>query len=150
MIYDKIDNINKYYGISQWFDMAIDFLKNTDLDSLPLGRTDIYHDKVFANIMDAQTKEEDEIEFEIHKKYRDIQIDIEGTEIVQIGLEQIKELDSYKEDIDFGTVLCEKKINCVIERGWFIVCMQEEPHKPGITVRNNKYLKKCVIKVAID
>ena len=74
MIYDEIKNIGRYRGQSVWLDKAIDFLEKTDLKSLPMGRKEIDGDKVFLNVMEANAKREDELNFEIHKKYMDIQI----------------------------------------------------------------------------
>ena len=74
MIYDELKNIARYKGISLYLDKAIEFLEKTDLASLPIGRTEIFQEKVFANVMEAQAKEETEVEFEIHKRFMDIQI----------------------------------------------------------------------------
>lgn len=67
MIYDEIRNISRYRGISSNLDVAIDFLEKTELNNLPLGKTEILGDKVFANVMEAQAKDEKELSFEIHK-----------------------------------------------------------------------------------
>lgn len=150
MIYDEIKNISRYRGISSNLDTAIDFLEKTDLKSLPLGKTEILDDKVFANVMEVQAKDEEELSFEIHKKYMDIQIDIEGTEMIQIGLGESEILDCYNEKTDFGTVSCARSASCVMGPGRFIVCMGEEPHKPGILQDEKPYLKKCVIKAAVS
>ena len=55
MIYDEIKNISRYRGISSNLDTAIDFLEKTDLKSLPLGKTEILDDKVFANVMEVHS-----------------------------------------------------------------------------------------------
>ena len=115
--------------MSEWLEIAIDFLEKTDLTNLPLGRT--------------------AVKFEIHKRYMDIQIDVEGTEIIQIGLDNGEVQDAYDEETDFGTVSCGKSASCVLGPGRFIVCMGEEPHKPSIAENEDLYLKKCVIKVAV-
>lgn len=94
--------------MSEWLDIAIDFLEKTDLTNLPLGRTEIFVDKVFANVMEAQSLDETAVKFEIHKRYMDIQIDVEGTEIIQIGLDNGEVQDAYDEETDFGTVSCGK------------------------------------------
>lgn len=148
MIYDSIENAGRYRGISEWLDIAIDFMEKTDLTALPLGRTEISGDRVFANVMEAGAVDEDAGKFEIHKKYMDIQIDLEGTEIIQIGLDVQGELDTFNEETDFGTVVCQKSASCVMGPGRFIVCMKEEPHKPGIAENEDRALKKCVLKVA--
>lgn len=148
MIYDLLKNAHRYMGQSKWLDAAIHFLETTDLNELPIGRTEIWKDKVFANVMEAQAKDETEVKFEIHKKYMDIQIDLKGTEKIIIGLKPDKVIDSYREDTDFGTVECSPAAECIMGEGRFIVCMGEEPHKPGIAVQEERYLKKCVLKVA--
>lgn len=150
MIYDVIKNIGNYRGQSLWLDKAIDFLETIDLELLTIGRTEIAGDKVFLNVMEAKAKEEDEVKFEMHKKYMDIQIDIEGTENIAIGIEIEDVIEKYREDIDFGIVECSESVMCKLGKGRFIICMQEEPHKPGIIAGDNPYLKKCVLKVAVD
>lgn len=99
--------------------------------------------------MEAQSLDETAVKFEIHKRYMDIQIDVEGTEIIQIGLDNGEVQDAYDEETDFGTVSCGKSASCVLGPGRFIVCMGEEPHKPSIAENEDLYLKKCVIKVAV-
>lgn len=150
MIYDKLTNVNRYKGISKWLDTALEFLEKTDLDTLPLGRTEIYGDKVFANVMEAQASDESAGKFEIHKKYMDIQIDLKGTEIIRIGLDTEGVLDDFSPEKDFGTVICSSSASCVMGPGRFIVCMGEEPHKPGIAAGEDRFLKKCVVKVAVN
>lgn len=150
MIYDRLENMGRYRGMSEWLDKAIDFVEHTDLASLPLGRTEICGDRVFANVMEAEAHTAEENKFEVHKKYMDIQIDLEGTEIIQTGLNPSGWLDAFDEQTDFGTVVCEKDASCVMGPGKFIVCMKEEPHKPGIAALEDRRLKKCVLKVWAD
>lgn len=147
MIYDMLTNIERYRGISKNMDTAINFLAKTDLTALPLGRTEIDGDNVFANVMEAQAKPVEELNFEIHKKYMDIQIDIEGTELICIGLGEAKELTPFSGD--FGTVTVESSASCLMGPGRFIVCMAEEPHLPSAAALPDLHLKKCVIKVAV-
>ena len=148
MIYDSLENVKRYHGISKWLDAALDFLAHTDLDTLPLGRTEVCGDKVFVNVMEAQAGDAAAGKFEIHKKYMDIQIDLEGTEIIEIGLDTEGVLDEYNPDTDFGTVVCRRSASCVMGKNRFIVCMAEEPHMPGIVAEENRRLKKCVVKVS--
>lgn len=148
MIYDTLNNIGNYRGISKNLDIAIRFLMETDLGTLPLGRTEICGDAVFANVMEAQAKDAQELNFEIHRKYMDIQIDIEGTEQIFIGLGETKELQPFSGD--FGTVEVERSATCLMGPGRFIICMTEEPHLPSAAAGLDRYLKKCVLKVAAE
>ena len=123
MIYDELKNISKYRGISANLDTAIAFLEESILSELPMGKTVIDGEKVFINVMEADAKEREEIAFEIHKRYMDIQIDIEGTEAIEIGeyLPGVKE--QYDERTDFGTVDCSNAFYCIMGEGRFIICM---------------------------
>ena len=85
MIYDKISNIENYLGITPNLDTAIRFLASQDLIALPLGRTVIDGDLVFANVMEADAVPAEEKEFELHREYMDIQIDLMGVERIEIG-----------------------------------------------------------------
>ena len=150
MIYDEIRNISRYRGISSNLDVAIDFLEKTDLNNLPLGKTEILGDKVFANVMEAQAKDEKELSFEIHKKYMDIQIDLAGTERIDTG--RRVSFDNFDFDIekDIGFIDTPFLASCTLGPGNFTICMAGEPHKPGITVTDDTKLVKCVLKVQVE
>lgn len=150
MIYDEIKNASRYRGISENLDIAIDFMEKTDLKSLPLGRTDICGDRVFANVMEAESKKEEELSFEIHRKYMDIQIDLEGTEAILVGLGEIQEKEPFSTERDFGSCTADKSARMVMGEGRFIVCMAREAHLPGAAACRDRHLKKCVIKVAVN
>ncbi len=80
MIYDGLEAIGLYRGLSRGLDVLIDWLGDHDVADLSLGRTDILGDRVFANVMDARTRAAEDARFEVHRRYMDVQIDIEGTE----------------------------------------------------------------------
>lgn len=147
MIYDLISNIGNYKGISKHLDTAIEFIIETDLGGLPLGRTEIDGNHVFINVMEANTKDATKLNFEVHKRYMDIQIDLIGTEMIQTATKPTGEVEAYDEGKDIGFFEAEVDASCVMGPGRFIVCMADELHKPGIQVGSNTAIKKCVVKV---
>lgn len=149
MIFDQLQQIGKYRGLSRNLDTAITFLEHTDLETLPLGRTTIEGDEVFINVMYAETKHSESLLFESHKRYMDIQIDLEGVECVEIGKEEGHLTKAYDEVADIGFHEVEKAIPCVLGKGCFVVCMAGERHKPGIAVGKPSQIKKCVVKVGV-
>lgn len=150
MIYDSIKNVGRYEGVSKHLDTAIKFIKENDLNTLPLGKTEIDGEYVFINVMEAVAKPEEEINFEVHKKYMDIQIDLVGTEVIEIALEELTEIIPYDASKDIGFYKADKGARCIMGPGRFIVCMAEEAHKPGIAYESERALKKCVVKVAVE
>lgn len=79
MIADTMKNIEKYRGLSKNLDTAIAFLKEYDLSSLPDGKTVVDEARVFVNVMEADLREAEDAAYEYHKKYADIQINIDGS-----------------------------------------------------------------------
>lgn len=148
MIYDKLSSISLYKGVSKNLDTAINFILSHDLNELPMGKTMIEGEHVFVNVMEAKAAPAEEKGFEIHKEYLDIQIDLEGTELIETGDTAAMEIVDYNPATDFGTARCSASASCRMGPGNFIVCMPHEPHKPGIMdTEENSHLKKCVFKV---
>lgn len=147
MIYDKLNNIENYKGCNPHLDTAIEYILSHDLHKLPMGRTEVDGSLVYINVMEAYSAPVSERGFEIHKNYMDIQIDLKGTEIIEIGDAHVMSVSDYNEETDFGKAECPTLTSCTMGEGNFIVCMPSEPHKPGIKACDDTFLKKCVVKV---
>ena len=102
MIFDKIENVGRYVGISENLDKALHYLANNDLSLLQDGKTIIDGDNVFVNAMQATTNPDTEREYEFHEEYYDIQIDIKGTEEVWFGTEYQQLTQPYQKERDIG------------------------------------------------
>lgn len=149
MIFDTLKQIGKYRGISHNLDTAISFLETVDLDTLPLGRTAIDEDQVFINVMYAETKPSETLSFESHTRYIDIQIDLEGIECVEMGRKDGRCIKAYDDESDIAFFEVEDAVPCILGKGYFVVCMAGERHKPGVAVEKPMRIKKCVVKVHI-
>lgn len=150
MIYDKLTNISRYLGINANLDIAVSYVLTHDLSSLSIGKTVLDGDMIYINVMEASASPEEQQKYEIHKNYMDIQIDLTGTEIIQIGdSSSMQPLDTYNPETDFGTVDCRRLTSCTMGKGNFIICMAGEPHKPGISSGQDTALLKCVFKVHV-
>ena len=80
MVTDSLQNLEQYRGLHKNMDTVIDFLKKCDLTALPDGKTVIDGERVFVNVMEADLREAEGAEYEYHKRYADLQIDISGSE----------------------------------------------------------------------
>lgn len=147
MIYDRLDNIERYKGIHPNLDQGIDFLLKTELKTLPLGKTVIDGEKVFINVMEATLNDADTLEYEFHQKYLDIQIDLTGEEKISIGFLPNFDTSVYEASSDFGTVTCQTELCLPLGENRFIICMTNEPHKPGIRSNQGATVKKGVVKI---
>ncbi len=149
MIYDKLENISFYLGMHPHLDTALRYIASHDLNELSFGRTEVDGANVFINVMEASARPEEEISYEIHRSYMDIQIDLTGVEAIQIGDMMKQSQVCFNEETDFGTVCCPTSSSCIMGPGSFIICMAGEPHKPGIATGPDRSLKKCVVKVHV-
>lgn len=147
MIYDEIVNIKKYRGISKNLDTAIKFITNMDLNNLPLGQTEIDGERVYINVMMADGAVREALNYEVHRNYLDIQMDIVGTEWIDMGYGQITLITAYDEERDISFHDAQFHVPCRLGMGMFIICMNGEPHKPGVKMPGYELKKKCVIKV---
>lgn len=147
MIYDKLSRITDYLGLNQNLDIAIQYISSHNLSLLPFGKTEVSGRDVYINIMEASTAPIEQLGFELHKNYMDIQIDLSGTEIIQIGNASAMSIINYNAETDFAAVQSDPLCSCNMGPGNFIICMAGEPHKPGIAAGENESLKKCVFKI---
>jgi YhcH/YjgK/YiaL family protein len=149
MVLDLLENIELYEALNPHFSKVVDFLQNTDLSALPLGRNEICGDAVYANVMEVKPKSKDEAFIEIHRRYIDIQIPLSSDETM--GYTPIGELPEADYDCAGDAavypvgMLARDYFN--VHKGEFTIFFPQDGHAPAITAAP---LKKVVIKVAVE
>ncbi len=143
MIIDEMKNIGKYAELSANFKAAVDFLSRTDLTALPLGKTVVAGDEVFA-IKSESVLEREEPFWEAHEKYADVQVIVTGRERFGYGDAKLGEYDA---SADLYT--CKDVNGFEFDRGvgQFVVFLPLEPHSPGNFVAKGETSVKVVVKV---
>ncbi len=147
MIYDLTENLNQYRNLFENLDTAIDYIENNDLTLLPLGRTEIDGDKVFVNVAEIETAPTEEKKFEVHSRYMDLQIDIEGTDICEVSLGDLTEIAPFDTEKDIGLLDGELTSALVLGEGRFALFAVEEAHKPNVRAEGCDKVKKAVFKI---
>lgn len=147
MIYCKVTDLIKYKNYSKNMECAINYVLSNDLDKLPLGKTVIDGDNVYINKSNPETKTADLQQYEVHHKYIDIQIDIEGDEkllVVNYGKVCTHAFDDEGDYALFATENPDSISN--MNKDYCVVCFPNEIHMPCVRNTTNKVLK-CVVKV---
>lgn len=147
MIFDKIENAHIYKNIGERISKSFEYIKATDLKTLPAGKYPIDGENIFALVSEYKTKSEQEGKLEAHKKYIDVQYVISGEELMgyaPLGNQQI--LEPYKEENDIVFFTGDKSFTKVSE-GMFAIFFPEDVHMPGISTGKISDVKKLVIKV---
>jgi len=78
MILDHLSRAEKYYTMHTSFRRAFDFLRSSNLRSLPLGKTAIDGDDIYLMIAKDENGNERR-KLETHSHYIDIQLPLEGS-----------------------------------------------------------------------
>ena len=147
MIFDRMENMGNYRGLSRNLVTAIAYLERPDLRKLSAGEFRIDGEEVFIRVSDGSTKDISQGCYEYHRKYMDIQIAIDGREMILLGDGIVKTVQDYREDI--GLVQCRESARCVLEPGKFAIFGTGERHMPGISVDSGSdRIRKAVVKVA--
>lgn len=132
---------------------ALHFLRNSDLDALPLGRTLIDGNSVYAIISSYSTIVSGKIlELEGHKKYVDIQYVLSGEEMIGwSSAEDVPVTRAYDSEKDFWNgELPEKKLTWLkLTGGQAAILYPSDAHAPQMTRSKPAQVKKVVVKVAL-
>lgn len=148
MVLDRIENFEKYLSLNPNFVKAMEFLQNSNLQDLPLGRNEICGDMVFANVVEAKSKSKSEAPIEIHRKYIDVHVPLSGDEL--IGYTPLAELPYAEfveaDDAALYPLSLSARDYFNVRRGEFAIFFPQDGHAPAITPTP---LKKIILKVAI-
>ncbi|QHB17812.1 N-acetylneuraminate anomerase [Mannheimia pernigra] len=127
-------------------------LKALDLANLALGWQDL-EEGIRMNVMSFETSPAEGKKAEMHRKFVDIQLLIEGEEMIEYSLSQpnLSKYDEYRDEDDYQlTDEIDDKNEVILKPNVFAIFLPYEPHKPGNTVNENKTLKKLVVKVPVE
>lgn len=150
MIFDKLEQIKNYKGISKNFDKAIDSIIEGDYKNSEIGKHEIDKDNIFYMIQQYDTKYIENCSFETHHNYADIQILLSGKEKIgysnhenlEITTPYIAEKDVEKQKGDYDFLLKMDILN-------FALFFPNEPHMPCVAHKDLEKVKKAVFKIKL-
>jgi len=144
---DRRSFAEHYYTHEDVWNKAFDFLKNTDLSGLPLGRIEL-SDKMYATVTEYFPKDRDTTRFEAHRINVDIQYVISGKEAIDVApLDRMTVTEAYnpERDLEFGSVSEFTQLKALPDR--FFVIFPSEAHRPSVNAGNDTlFTRKIVIK----
>ena len=149
MIIDTINNAHKYYSIHPLFEKAFTFIKETDLENAPDGKSGISEGlKAIFSKAPGKTKEASLAKFECHDKNIDIQLCISGRETIgwKPRTSCISANGEYNTEKDVRFYSDAPDTFFELNDGQFAIFFPEDVHAPMI---GEGEIKKLVIKVKI-
>ena len=149
MLVSCLDDSDRNDYLSDRMRTAYAFLREADLASLPLGRTDIDGDAVFANVQEYETVPAADKQMEAHRRYYDVQYVVAGEELLQYApLDGLAAAAPFDEGADFGLFETPDAPSAVaLHAGDLAVLAPEDAHKPGCALHAPSPERKIVVKV---
>ncbi len=150
MILDSFKNASLYYGVCPRMQRAFELLSKIDIATLEVGKHSLEGDEIFINILERELKERlSDAKLEVHDRYADIQILIEGDE-EGFGWRERSELrqpeSEFNTEKDVQLFADEYQTIYTLRKGQFTILMPEDGHAPMI---GKGMVKKGIVKVLI-
>lgn len=144
---NKAEFEHQYKANQALWDKAFAYLKNTDLDKLPVGKYPIAGDSLFASVTDNPTKVYEQTVWESHRKYIDLQYVAQGAEgmaVANVASAKVTEPYNPAKDVAHyettGTQYDAKP-------GTFYLFFPQDAHRVNIKVDGAEHDKKIVLKI---
>lgn len=133
---------------------ALEWIAQTDMASLEVGRQDIAGDEIYANVMEVTPMLPVEKQFEAHRRYIDVHYVIAGEELIGVApVGECPVVQEYAEADDFslhGDPADAARVTWTLLReGELCVTPPADAHKPACTTGEPARLKKVCIKVLV-
>jgi len=148
MILDTLACAERYAALHRRFGRAFRFLADTDLESLPAGRTDILGDEMFVIIERKDGRGRDAARLEAHRRYIDIQYTVRGDE--EIGWTPLASCVDAEASFDAGSdIVFFRDLPSAwlrIPRGTFAIFFPDDAHAP---LAGSGAIVKAIVKIAV-
>ena len=152
MIVDKIENLRLYEGAIEGLKEANDFLEDFLKGEKKEGKYEIDGENVFAFVSRYEPNTfSDDMKFEAHRKYIDLQAIIEGDERIDwANLNEVEEVsEEFSKGGDIAFYKGEEKIKICLHAGEAALLLPLDAHKPGIRFTDCKNVLKAVVKIRV-
>lgn len=98
MIFDTLNNAERYINLHPLFPRAFEFMRNTDLQSLEPGIHQIIDKELFAIVEQVNAKVREAAKLECHRRYIDIQLVLAGRD--EMGWKSLSDCQSPAADFN--------------------------------------------------
>ncbi len=150
MIIDRLSNADLYRNVHPGLGKALDWLRSTDLASLPLGNTAIDGDAMYAIVVEQIPRDRNDSVLEAHRNCWDVVYVAEGEERMGwVSLAEAVESVPYEVERDV-TFYADKGTSFVrVLAGYFTIFGPEDVHMPTVAPEEGPTgrVRKIVVKV---
>lgn len=135
MIIGNTSQSSRIFGLHPLFKKLFEFVKDTDFDSLPLGKIEVDGDQLYVMNINPDGADQELQPLEMHRKYIDVHILLSGNE--KIGWKPIEEIRHFTREYDESSdcALSDDRPRYYIDLmpGEYCIVYPEDPHAPAIS-----------------
>ncbi|MBN1942170.1 MAG: YhcH/YjgK/YiaL family protein [Phycisphaerae bacterium] len=150
MIQDIFDCAGLYTCCCEKLHQAVEFARRLPADTLA-GRIEIDGEAMFGMVSTYTTKSPEELAFEAHRKYIDVQVLLAGRERIDVTQRtDLPVLQPYAENTDVLFYASPPAFTSVLlEPGQFLVLFPQDAHRPCLAVGEPARVRKLVVKIRV-
>ena len=150
MIYDTLNNLPNYLGMSENLDAVIEFVMARDINNLPAGKTRILGDKAVVTVSTVTPQTSDKALFQRRDSHLTLETDLEGSELFEVSLGELTPTKPADEAADLTVGTAGTSIAGMLCEGRFALYLAGEPYKSGLKAQGCGKLKKAVFSIELD
>ena len=150
MIYDTLNNLPNYLGMSENLDTVIEYVMARDINTLPAGKTRIDGDKAVVTVSTVTPQASEKAPFVRHDTHLTLETDLEGSELFEVSLGEFSPTKPADEAADITVGSAGTSIAGMLCEGRFALYLAGEPYKSGLKAQGCGKLKKAVFCIALD
>ena len=150
MIYDTLNNLPNYLGMSDNLDTVIEFVMARDINNLPAGKTRIDGEKAVVTVSTVTPQVGDKVPFTRRADYLTLETDLEGSELFEVSLGEFSPTKPTDEAADLTVGSAGTSIAGMLCEGRFALYLAGEPYKSGLKAQGCGKLKKAVFSIELD
>lgn len=149
MVFDGIHNAEIYYGLGDGIKKALQFIKDTDFETMEAGKIEIDGENIYAILSKYNTKDPDDGKWEAHQKYVDVQYIVSGNEDFGfVNIDYLDEATEYDEENDVQFFEGEGDYIQLHEEE-FVILYPHDVHMPCLSIEKSEEVLKVVVKVRV-
>ena len=150
MIYDTLNNLPNYLGMSDNLDAVIEFVMARDINNLPAGKTRIDGEKAVGTVSTVTPQVGGKVPFIRRDGHLTLEPALEGSELFEVSLGEFSPTKPTDEAADLTVGSADTSIAGMLCEGRFALYLAGEPYRSGLKAQGCGKLKKAVFSIELD
>lgn len=147
MIIDHIQNLNQYLPLNPNFQQVHNYIKKTNIHSLPVGQHEIEGRNIFARVIQREHLGPEKIKLESHQKYVDLHLTLQGEDLIGCKPKnQSTQEGEYREITDDFFFSDNPLITTTLPPNYFVLFFPQDAHA---ALAGQGWIHKIVFKIRI-